>query len=288
MTVSLSLPSIRTVIFDADGTLWRGSEPLPGLAAVFAFLQRHGVASAIVTNSTVQTPARYRQKLAAFGVTSGPDEVLTASEITAVYVANRFGAAAVFVIGEEGLRQALVDVGCRLVPDARHAADAVVVGGGRTLTYAKLKDAVLHIRAGAAFIGANPDILVPIEEGLVPEAGTLLAALQAASGVAALVLGKPERPFFDLALARLNADPATTLMVGDRLETDILGGRQAGLRTVLVLTGVDTEATIPIKGIVPDGVFGNLTDMLAAWQMQLDRQDRNHLPLRDLSPILGR
>lgn len=269
MADTLDLSAMRAVIFDADGTLWRGHEPLPGLVDLFVFLSKQGIASAVASNCTVETPAGYRQKLAAFGVADGPDEVLTATDATASYVLDRFGpGAAVFVIGENVLCQALAETGSRLLPDARHSADAVVVGGDRSLTYAKLKDAVLHIQRGAAFIGANPDILVPTEQGLVPEAGATLAAIQAATGTDPIIIGKPERPLFDLALARLGVTAVQTVMVGDRLETDILGGQEAGLKTILVTTGVDNEVTIAAKAIIPDAVFADLAALLRAWQAQ--------------------
>ncbi len=268
MPETLNLAAIRAIVLDADGTLWRGSEPLPGLADLFDFLRKQGIASTIATNGTVETPAQYRQKLADFGISGGPDAVLTASVATAAHVLDRFGPnAALFVMGESGLRQALTEASCRLLRDARHAADAVVVGVDRSLTYAKLKDAVLHIQRGAAFIGANPDILIPTEEGLVPEAGTLLAAIQAATETVPIIIGKPERPLFDLAVARMGAGAAQTVMVGDRLETDILGGRQAGLKTILVTTGVDNEASILLRQITPDAIFAGLPDLLKAWQL---------------------
>ncbi len=285
---SLDFGAIRAVIFDADGTLWWGGEPLSGLAPMFEFLRRQGIATAIATNNTVAPLDHYWQKLADFGVTEGPDAVVTAAEAAALYVARRFGASAsVFVIGEQGLCEALREMGCRLIDDARERADAVVVGGDRMLTYAKLKDAIQQIRAGAAFIGANPDILVPTDEGLAPEAGVTLAALQAATGLAPVVIGKPERPLFDLALARLGARPAATLMVGDRLETDILGGRQSGLLTALVTTGIDNHDTIPVKGIVPDAVFGGLPDLLAAWQAHPSVQTQTSILPAHPSPVEG-
>jgi 4-nitrophenyl phosphatase len=136
------------------------------------------------------------------------------------------------------------------------------------LTYTKLKHAALHIQQGARFIGSNPDVVYPTEEGLVPEAGTILAALQAATGVAPLIMGKPERFLFEIAAAKLGSQPAQTVMLGDRLDTDILGGQRAGLKTILMTTGVDAEAAIPAKGIRPDAVFGSLEALVAAWDHQ--------------------
>jgi 4-nitrophenyl phosphatase len=256
---------------DADGTLWRGPLPLPGLAGLFDFLHRQNLAYRIVTNSTVETPAHYRQKLADFGVKVNQEHILTAAVATAAYLQDHFPVgASVFMIGEEGLRTALNQAGFTLAADAGRAVDAVVVGGDTGLTYAKLKQAILLIQKGAALIGTNPDLLVPTEEGLVPEAGTTLAALQAATGVAPIIIGKPEPILFELAMRQMGSHPGETAMLGDRLETDILGGQRAGLTTLLVTTGVDNTRTIPQKGIQPDLVMSGLDEFIELWQGEYD------------------
>lgn len=268
MNQVLDLRQLRAVIADADGTLWRGPAPLPGLADFFDFLHRQGLAYTIVTNNTVETPEQYQRKLAGFGVTVSPERILTAAVATAAYLRERFRpGAAVYVIGETGLREALASAGFTLVQDARRPAGLVVVGGDTGLTYDKLKHAILLLQAGAALIGANPDLLVPTEEGLVPEAGTTLAALQAATGARPTIIGKPEPILFELAMAGMGGTrPDQTFVLGDRLETDILGGQRAGLKTILVTTGVDNESTIPVKGIKPDGVVRGLEELVRVWQ----------------------
>jgi 4-nitrophenyl phosphatase len=205
--------------------------------------------------------------LAGFGVTIKLENVLTCSLATADYLKREFkNGAAIYVIGETGLRQVIRQAGFTLVDDASRPAEVVVIGGDTTLTYNKLKYASLLIQRGARFVGANPDLLVPTEEGLVPEAGVTLAAIQAATGVAPTVIGKPERLLFDLAMAKMGSTPGQTAMLGDRLDTDIIGGQQAGLTTILITTGVDNEQTIPQKGIYPDAVFCGLNELVDVWQ----------------------
>ena len=172
--------------------------------------------------------------------------------------------AAVYVIGEEGLLTAIARAGLTTVPDATQPVAAVVVGGDRGLTYAKLKDAVLLLQRGAQLVGTNPDLLVPTAAGLAPETGTTLAALTAATGVTPTVIGKPAPWLFIAALEQIDVAPQQAIMVGDRLETDVLGGQRAGLRTVLVATGVDGAAAVAEKGIRPDLVVADLAELVSA------------------------
>ena len=160
MNSNLNFNNIRAFIIDIDGTLWRGSKPLPGLVTLFNFLYRQRLAFTIVTNNTVETPAQFQQKLAGFGVTVSQEHILTAAVATANYLTRKFKAgASVYMIGESGLAQALREAGFTLVTDAGQPAQAVVIGGGAALTYHNLKDAILLLQRGACFFGTNPDLL---------------------------------------------------------------------------------------------------------------------------------
>jgi 4-nitrophenyl phosphatase len=267
MTTDWGWEQIRALIVDADGTLWRGDTPLPGLVNFFHFLQYRRVEFIIVTNNTVKTPADYRQKLAGFGVQIDLSRIVTAAIATAEYLVRNYSAGdPVFMIGEAGLRQALQDAGFLMLSDASRPAAAVVVGGDSQLTYDKLKNAVLLIQRGAAFIGTNPDLLIPTEEGLVPEAGPTLAAIQAATGVGPTIIGKPEPFLFDSAVTKLGFARAQTAVLGDRLDTDIAGGQRLGLRTILVTTGVDSNAAADPMALPPDAIVSDLADLVEKWQ----------------------
>jgi len=167
----------------------------------------------------------------------------------------------VYAIGEEGLRAALGE----RYTIAEEGADFVVVGMDTGLTYEKLRVATLLIRGGARFIATNPDKTLPTEEGLVPGNGASLAALEAATGVAPFVVGKPEPASFDLALARMGVGKEGTAVIGDRLETDILGGRRAGLSTILVLSGATSRQELENSTIKPDLVFENVRQLYESW-----------------------
>jgi 4-nitrophenyl phosphatase len=134
------------------------------------------------------------------------------------------------------------------------------------LTYEKLKRATFQIRAGADFIGTNPDKTFPTPEGLTPGAGSVLAAIAAATDRQPIVIGKPETSMLETALRIMGTPAAQTLMVGDRLDTDILGGQRAGMKTAFVLSGVSTRADITRTGITPDGIYEHLLDLTHAWR----------------------
>mgnify|MGYP001819738091 CR=1 FL=1 len=267
MRQQFRLGDVRALIVDIDGTLFRGPVPLPGLRRFFAFLQSREIGSVVVSNNTTKTAAEYWEKLAAQGVQIQADQILTAATATAGYLEGKVGAGtSLYVIGEPALTGVLREAGFVLRQAASLPVDAVVVGGDSTLTYDKLKYAALLLQRGARFVGTNPDLLCPTDEGLVPEAGATLAALEAATGIAPDVVGKPARPLFDLALQRLGCRRYETAILGDRLETDIRGGQEAGLWTVLVTTGIDDQGAVRQKGIVPDLVVSDLDTLVDLWQ----------------------
>ncbi len=266
--MTLDLLTIRAAILDMDGVLWRGEQVLPGVAEFFAFLQQRHIPFLLATNNSTRTVTSYVARLRKAGVPAQPQHVITSAVATADYVQRHYPTETpVYIIGQEGIRQALAEHGFREDPEN---ARLVVVGMDFHVTYAKLKTATLRIRAGADFIGTNGDRTFPIPEGLAPGNGSILAALQAATDVEPLIIGKPQKPMFEMALARLNTAPEHTLMIGDRLETDIVGAQNAGIRTALVLTGITTPEHARAASPQPDGVFASLAALHADWQAALD------------------
>jgi 4-nitrophenyl phosphatase len=263
----LALEDVRALIVDIDGTLFRGPLPLPGLLRFFTFLRSRCLPFVVVSNNATKTAAKYQRRLADQGIQIDTDRILTAAAATASYLQGELGAgASLYVIGEPALKEVLCRAGFVLLKDASQPVDAVVVGGDSTLTYDKLKYAALLLQGGAQFVGTNPDLLCPTDEGLVPEAGATLVALEAATDIAPTVVGKPARPLFDLAVEKLGRRPAEVAILGDRLDTDIAGGQRAGLRTVLVTSGIDDEETIRQKGIEPDLVVRDLDMLIDLWE----------------------
>jgi 4-nitrophenyl phosphatase len=266
MNNPFQLNDIQALIIDMDGVLWLDNTPLPGLVPFFDFLDRRSIPFILATNNASKTAQQYIQKLAKFGVSIQAEHVLTSPLATATYLKQELEAGAkVYVVGQEGLQEPMREAGFTVLSDASEQADVVVAGVDFTLTYDKLKYATWHIQRGARFVGTNGDLTFPAEEGPMPGAGAILAALQAATGVAPVTIGKPERLMFDIAVEKMGRDPAHTAMLGDRLETDILGGQRAGLKTILVTTGIDNETTMQLKRIYPDAVFSGLEALVEQW-----------------------
>jgi 4-nitrophenyl phosphatase len=167
----------------------------------------------------------------------------------------------------DGVRTALAQAGFSLVEED---AEFVVAGMDFAVCYERLAQATLQIRAGAPFIGTNPDKTFPSERGIVPGAGSILAFLEAATGVQPTVIGKPGTAMIEQALARLGAQPDHTAMLGDRLETDILAGQRAGLTTLLVMSGVTTQELLSRSEILPDLVFEDVGHLERVWTRVLE------------------
>ena len=262
-----SLADIRDLLIDMDGVLYRGMAPIPGSREFLEFAREKRIPFLLFTNNSTLTPEQYVAKLASMGIAVSMDEIFTSAQATALYLPKIVPPGSpVFMIGEDGLRAALLESGYRLV-HGKHAA-AVVVGMDRDLTYEKLRIATLAIRAGAQFIATNPDVTFPSEEGIAPGNGAALAALEVSTDTKPLMIGKPEKPIFDIALGRLGTSRDAAAMIGDRLETDILGGRNAGLMTIFVLSGVADREDLAASGLAPDWVFRDLDALRKAWMAQ--------------------
>lgn len=250
-----------------DGVLYRGKTALPGVAEMLAFFDAQGVAYGCITNNATMTPQQYEQKLAAMELGISADRVLTSALVTNHYLrANYPRGTTIYAIGMQGLLEPLFGDGYFVAEE--QAPQLVVQGADFTITYEKLRRGCLAIRNGARYIATNPDRTFPTEEGLIPGAGAISAALIAATDVEPLVIGKPQPTMFQVAMELLGGTPTTTLVIGDRLDTDIAGARNAGLPSVLVLTGVSARADLAASPEQPDGVFADLPELLAAWQQQ--------------------
>lgn len=256
------LQRIRGMIIDLDGVIWRGGTFLPGVPEFFATLERRQIQYVLATNNATQTPESFRGRLQRGGVDVPLDAILTSALATAAYLADQLPPPGdLLVIGADGLRTAVQDQGYGLVEGAEQA-QAVVVGMDTEVCYRQLAEATLAIRRGVPFIGTNPDPSFPTERGEEPGNGAILAALQAASGQAPTVIGKPEPHLYRQAIGSMAIEPQETLIVGDRLETDILGGLRLGAPTALMLTGVTSGQQAEASEIQADYLFADLTELL--------------------------
>jgi len=264
------ITNIQALIIDMDGVLWEGNRALPGLEDFFNLLRDQQLAFILATNNASLTQDQYIAKLLSMGITVSAEEILTSSMATAHYLSEQVDpySSRVLVIGEEGLRQPLIKKGFTLIDKAFNkrdkAADFVICGLDRQLNWDKLAEASLHISAGAQFIATNADTTLPTERGPVLGNGAILAALQAATNTTATIIGKPEAIMYQQAIKILNSNPEQTIAIGDRLNTDILGAVNTGIRSIMVLSGISNEDDLQSINYQPTWIMQDLRDITAA------------------------
>ncbi len=260
------IDNLAGLIIDMDGVLWHGNKPIDGIVEFFATLRRLSLPFVLATNNASLTQQQYIEKLATMGVEVFAKEVLTSSMATASYLAKQLPESKrrVFVIGEEGLRQPLQEHGfvlTDLYQLGNEKADLVVTGLDRKLTWDKLASATLNINAGAEFFATNADTTLPTEMGDVIGNGGTIAALEATTGVKVTSIGKPEPILYQQALAILGTNKQNTIAIGDRLNTDILGAVNAGIRSIMVLTGISKREEIEQLDYQPTWVMADINEI---------------------------
>jgi 4-nitrophenyl phosphatase len=253
-------PPIRALILDMDGVIWRGDQPLGDLPGIFDQINQRGLKVILATNNATLSVDQYLNKLVGFGVQLEKWQVINSAQATGHYLKQKFPQGGhVFIVGENGLREALSESG---FDQADSDVLAVVTGLDRSLSYEKLNKATKLIRSGAVFIGTNPDPTFPEKDGIAPGTGSILALLEAASEVKPIIIGKPAPEMYRIALDRMQVEPLETLVIGDRLKTDIAGGQALGCRTGLVLTGVTSKADAQTWEPAPDLIAKDLTTLI--------------------------
>lgn len=270
MRLNKSLVTNRlTYVFDLDGVIYRGTEPQPSARETVLALRDRGHIIRFYTNNSSQSRQSYSVKLESMGIPTPPDHIMTSSYATALYLIEKNAVGkTVYQIGEIGITEELEAVGMRVVKNGAESEshiDFVVVGIDRDFHYQKLAIAQKAINNGAKFIATNEDPTFPIEGGaIMPGGGSLVAAVRTATSVQPFVIGKPQTYAFNKILELTGSIPGRSVMVGDRLDTDILVGNRAGAYTVLVLTGVATreEAEHALGDIKPDRIIDTLAELI--------------------------
>lgn len=258
----ITLAKLRGFVLDMDGVLYRGAEVRNGAREFIAFVQANRIPHLLLTNNALRTADMYTKRLATMDFDLPPEHIMGSAEATASWLREQMPGARVMPVGGAGLEEALRRAGFTLVTE--RPADAVVAGIDLDFTYDKAKRAALAIRDGARFIGTNPDTTFPSEEGIVPGAGSILAMLEAATGQKPTIIGKPAQPMMQEALRRVGTPAAQTAMVGDRLDTDILGGQRAGMPTIFIRGGVTSDAEYEASSLRPTWLFDDLAALLDA------------------------
>jgi HAD superfamily hydrolase (TIGR01450 family) len=249
------------LLVDLDGVVYRGAQPVPGVAAVLTTRAAAGDDVVYVTNNSMWYRSDYITRLTSMGAPVTPDRIVSSARATALFLAESDPRPTrVMVVGGSGLMHELRDVGLEVLPSADAAAqwsasdrnraaaiagvDAVVAGLDLEFNYARLAVAADAIRAGARFVATNRDPIYPMEHGLMPGAGAVVAAIEAASGVTPISLGKPGPLLLEVAAHALHRPVSEAVMIGDSLVTDIPAAIAVGARSVLMLTGISTVAQL--------------------------------------------
>jgi 4-nitrophenyl phosphatase len=254
-----NMTDISAILLDLDGTVYRGTEAIPGVNDFLSLLKKHDIPFLFVTNRGNRSPHAVAEQLMSMGIGCTADNILTSSQVVA---RNLNKGTRAYCLGEQGLTDTLESAGIYI---SDHNVDAVIVSYDRGISYDKLTKALRLINAGARFIATNTDRVITVEDGLVPEAGPLVAAVQAATQQVPEIFGKPERPIIDAALKQLGKTADECVIVGDNLHTDILAGHKSGMRSILMLTGVATRKEAEESKVRPTWIAENyqeLTDIL--------------------------
>ena len=251
----------RGWLFDLDGTVYLGEALIPGADRVIATLRADGRRVAFLSNKPLETRADYARKLTRLGIAAGPEDVINSSLVLARHLAILDSGAPVFVIGEPPLMAELRAHGFEVRRD--HRVRWVVIAFDRTFDYAKLNTALQAVRGGARLIATNPDRTCPTADGEIPDCAGMMAAVEAVTGACVeIVVGKPSPIILGVALDRLGVTAADCVIVGDRIETDVVMGQRHGLTTVLVLSGVTRAGDPRIAEIAPDAVLASIRDLI--------------------------
>ena len=247
-------------ICDMDGVIYHGNRILPGVAEFIQWLQAEGKEYLFLTNNSGYTPRELQQKLARMGLDVSEEHFYTSALATAAFLRDQAPGCSVFAIGEAGLLNALYDAGITM-NDVN--PDYVVVGEGRSYSLDTLTKATNLVLAGAKLIGANSDVSGPIEGGIAPACRALVAPIEMATGRQAYFCGKPNPLMMRTGLKMLGCHSGEAVMVGDRMDTDVISGLESGMSTVLVLSGVSTEETLKTYAYRPSIVLPGVGDIAA-------------------------
>ncbi len=235
------MEGIKHYLTDMDGVIVRGTTLIPGAAEFVQRLRAREIPFLILTNNSLYTPRDLQVRLSYMGLEVPPEVIFTSALATAQFLDDQHPGGRAYVIGESGLTTALHDIGYVLTDQE---PEFVVLGETTAYSFDRITRAIRFVSAGARFIATNPDVMGPGEGGIVPATGAVAALISAATGIKPYYIGKPNPLMMRTALRTLNAHSEDSVMIGDRMDTDIVAGIESGLRTLLVLTGVTTHEQV--------------------------------------------
>ncbi|WP_193604498.1 HAD-IIA family hydrolase [Nocardioides dongkuii] len=255
----MSMRAVETWLTDMDGVLVREDEPIPGAKEFLDALKESGLQFMVLTNNSIFTPRDLRARLLGSGIDVPEEAIWTSALATAQFLHEQRPDGTAYVVGEAGLTSALHDIGYVMTD---RDPDYVVLGETRTYSFEAITRAIRLIDGGARFIATNPDASGPSQQGKLPATGSVAALISTATGRSPYFVGKPNPLMMRSALNKLNAHSETTVMIGDRMDTDIISGLEAGLRTILVTTGSTAPEQVETFPYRPTRVFDSVADVL--------------------------
>ncbi len=255
-----ALKGKRGFICDMDGVIYHGSRLLEGSKGFVDWLKSEGKQFLFLTNSSARSPRELHQKLMHMGIEVGEDHFITSGMATAHFIASQYPGGRVFAIGDSGLYQALYEAGLSI---DENQPDYVVVGETRSYSYEKIETAILLVLAGAKLIGTNPDLTGPTERGIGPACRALIAPIEMATGRQAYFIGKPNPLIMRHARTMLGCERHETVIIGDRMDTDIVAGIESGIDTVLVLSGITKETDLDRYPYKPHYILKDVSEISA-------------------------
>jgi len=255
----MNIKDKKGFICDMDGVIYHGNNILPGVREFVEWLNSENKNYLFLTNSPERTPVELSQKLKRMGLDVSEDHFYTSALATATFLKNQTPGCSAYVIGEGGLMNALYDAGI-YTNDVN--PDYVIVGESRTYNFEKIEKAIALVNKGARLIGTNPDVTGPTETGVMPATGALISPIEIATGKKAYFIGKPNPFIIRHAMRRLETHSVDTVIVGDRMDTDIVSGIESSIDTVLVLSGVTSKDMIEKFPYRPKYVFDGVGDII--------------------------
>jgi HAD superfamily hydrolase (TIGR01457 family) len=251
-------------LIDLDGVVYVGDKPTTGAKETIETLRAIGKSLIFLTNDPRGSSSEYAEKLKTMGIQATSNEVITSGMAIALYIKEHYGldSGRAYVVGSSALKEEIKKVGLKIAyGEESKKANFVIVGGHPGFNYEEMKVATIAIRNGACFFGTNRDPLFPTPEGLIPATGAIIASIEFASGKRAITAGKPEPIMFEAAKKLLSSQEKIAI-IGDRLDTDIAGGKHAGIATILALTGSTDRDELSRSKIIPDYIIDDLRDLL--------------------------
>ena len=262
----MNLRDKKLFLLDMDGTLYLDDTLFPGVKPFLALIRERQGRAMFLSNNSSRGIEDYLLKLKRLGIEATAEDFLTSTDATIDVLQREYPEALVYVVGTESLKRQLSGAGISLTEEVNDKVDLLLVGYDRELNYRKLEDACRLLTRDVAYLATNPDWVCPVSFGYVPDCGSICEMLWHASGKKPRVIGKPQPHMVDLALARTGFSKAETLVIGDRLYTDIACGRNAGVDTAFVLSGEGKKEDIQSMDIHPSAVF---RDIKAIWEAMM-------------------